>query len=773
MMMYYLWCPVPLAARSKSLPTPTPAPITIRERPSPAGGFSIQASPISHAHKASCQSLTRQSVHCRSFTRSLSTLRNRSLSNHHLAVPFTKQTKKLAAPRGLKHLSSVETVVCVKCSIYYYIMHYAGAISRKRLNNVSSEQRFSFPVTAVWKVERTSIVESDVVKRPIEASRESARDKLEVETIETSKLRHRTVKLQDNIMSEISAREGHTAELNRLRSELKTIIQDRESMEERQQLLEKENALLLQERENFQGKYGDGIDQLNQQLSEKASKRILLAEKQNEIQSFKEKIVRVQAARQDLKEDMMQRNKTFAENKQTLDAEILEIEKQIKEQRKINAETRNELDITTSELQDKEETVTQCETQISQLEKNIARLTASNVKCKEWLDEKIHETEELDRQKEFHERELMELVEAFEQGVQNLQAQIRAVEDEIEEEHKVRNALSEPINELSHIFSSQRKEEDDATEENQSLFKRLEECKLTHEKCITAAAKCKSEIKNMKEEMKQLHDVNTISADLFKKRLEELEAQLAKEKIRRETCDVEKEQICQSLKTLKDEHKETVREQNDAIEQTERRCEELLEEEKKLQDQDVLLSSVIECLANELTNTEEEGKQLEINFQAEIQELKDELKKELETSRAKHMEMLTVHGAEISSVEKSVYENTVLLEQCIEQMKEEISDAQKDKEQYTQEAEWMREQAPSLFKSLIDAWTADMVLTKESVDMEQKIMESMTRLMLKIQERKHDISDINSRLERELMAMNFMIQIKTTNTKKISSFTTD
>ncbi|XP_056624515.1 early endosome antigen 1 [Triplophysa dalaica] len=690
--------------------------------------------------------------------------------------------------------------------------------------------------------------------KELEASRESAREKLEVETIETSKLRHRTVKLQDNIKSEISAcvnaaREGHTAELNRLRSELKTIIQDRESMEEREQLLEKENALLLQERENVQGKYRDGIDQLNQQLSEKASKRILLAEKQNEIQSLKEKIVLVQAARQDFKEDMMQKNKTFAENKQTLDAEILEIEKQIKEQRKITAETRNELDITTSELQDKENTIAQCKTQISQLEKNIARLTASYKKCKEWLDEKIHKTEELDRQKEFHERELMELVEAFEQEVQNLQEQIRVVEDEIEEQQKVRNALSEPITELSHIFSSQRKEEDDAVEEIQSLSKRLEECKLTHEKCITMAAKCKYEIKKMKEEMKQLHDVNTISADLFKKRLEELEAQLAREKIRREACDVEKEQIYKSLKTLKDKHKETVREHNDAIEQTERRYEELLEEEKKLQDQDVLLSSVIEHLAKELTNTEEEGKQLEINFQAEIQKLKmdaesitqarlkkeqelkvqksileqvnaqfnidnlrhqtlkkqiteletqkhnlelsiqdatmqtnallepkDELKRELETSRAKHMEMLTVHGAEIRTVEKCVYENTVLLEQvnmensrlhmCIERMKEEISEAQKDKEQYTQEEEWMREQAPSLFKSLIDAWTADMVLTKESADMEQKIMESMNRLMLKIQERKHDISDINSRLERELMAMNFMMRTQTTNTKK-------
>lgn len=43
----------------------------------------------------------------------------------------------------------------------------------------------------------------------------------------------------------------------------------------------------------------------------------------------------------------------------------------------------------------------------------------------------------------------------------------------------------------------------------------------------------------------------------------------------------------------------------------------------------------------------------------------------------------------------------VLFLKCIERMKEEISDAQKDKEQYTQEEEWMREQAPSLFSESV------------------------------------------------------------------------
>lgn len=46
----------------------------------------------------------------------------------------------------------------------------------------------------------------------------------------------------------------------------------------------------------------------------------------------------------------------------------------------------------------------------------------------------------------------------------------------------------------------------------------------------------------------------------------------------REACDVEKEQMCQSLKTLKEEHKAHVRDLSDAIEQTERKYEGLLEE---------------------------------------------------------------------------------------------------------------------------------------------------------------------------------------------------
>lgn len=41
------------------------------------------------------------------------------------------------------------------------------------------------------------------------------------------------------------AKEGNTAEMNRLQSELKTVVDDIQSMEEKQQLLEQENAALM------------------------------------------------------------------------------------------------------------------------------------------------------------------------------------------------------------------------------------------------------------------------------------------------------------------------------------------------------------------------------------------------------------------------------------------------------------------------------------------------------------------------------------------------
>lgn len=77
------------------------------------------------------------------------------------------------------------------------------------------------------------------------------------------------------------------------------------------------------ERENIRGNYEDAVNQMNQQMSKKAGSQILLTEKQNEIQSLKDKIVQVETAQQDLKENMIQKRKTFAESKRAVGKEVV------------------------------------------------------------------------------------------------------------------------------------------------------------------------------------------------------------------------------------------------------------------------------------------------------------------------------------------------------------------------------------------------------------------------------------------------------------------
>lgn len=65
------------------------------------------------------------------------------------------------------------------------------------------------------------------------------------------------------------------------------------------------------------------ISLLNFQLSEKASKQILLNEKINEIEDVKAKVASVELMRADLLSDMTQERNKFNEAKNTLEAQVL------------------------------------------------------------------------------------------------------------------------------------------------------------------------------------------------------------------------------------------------------------------------------------------------------------------------------------------------------------------------------------------------------------------------------------------------------------------
>lgn len=82
-------------------------------------------------------------------------------------------------------------------------------------------------------------------------------------------------------------------------------------------------VIIFQSGERKQGNYDDYVDQMNRQLSNKASIQMLLTENQSAIQSLKDKIVQVEMAQQDLKENMIQKSKAFAESKHAVEKEVV------------------------------------------------------------------------------------------------------------------------------------------------------------------------------------------------------------------------------------------------------------------------------------------------------------------------------------------------------------------------------------------------------------------------------------------------------------------
>ncbi|XP_041928821.1 coiled-coil domain-containing protein 175 [Alosa sapidissima] len=680
--------------------------------------------------------------------------------------------------------------------------------------------------------------------RELEASRKAVHEQLEVETIESGKVRHQVLRFRDDITKEIAdgvatARNVNSTQLNQLEAELKSLMEEIESMEVKQGLLEEQNALLYPERECVKRNHENVISMLNFQLAEKANKQILLNEKINEIEDIKAKIASVELNRGELLSDITQERDKFTEAKNDWEEQIEQYINSIQQQKKNNSLMHRELDALSTELQEKEDRNVDLRNTIYQIEMTIARLTATEKKFKNQLAEETSKSEELEQQRVFHKKELAELRTAFRKKEESLQQSILETDTEITEYELLTSVHLASITRLTDHFNIQRKLEDDTMAEHTAMARRLEWSKLRLDERIASIAKYKLEIREMEQGIRQLHETTVVNTDLFKRNLEEMEVQLAKEKKTRAAFENEREELHQSLEDLNVAHEEHMNKVNEAIENTKEQSHQLQEEEKKLQDH-VFMSSLIESLKKMVAETAESTKEMEIACIAEIKQFeeetealtkhrleleelleieqsilsgvegefdidqarhqtltkettdlkfkkmqlelciqdtqddtvamlrpKEELKLELVDLRRKHLEILKSQAEQISQTERVIYENGVMLEQvnrencrlhvCIEQMKEDVFNANQGKVRHTQETEWLREEVGSLFKSLLDAWDNDIVVTKESNEKDLQNYKAFQNLLMKLENRKYHIGSVIDKMTKEFETLTVLL----------------
>ncbi|TTE07127.1 hypothetical protein Baya_14876 [Bagarius yarrelli] len=362
-----------------------------------------------------------------------------------------------------------------------------------------------------------------------------------------------------------------------------------------------------------------------------------------------------------------------------------------------------------TELLRKEERVVEPPNQISLLEKRSDRLKARQQEQEEHIKNKMNKSDELTEQRERHEKELEELRETQNRQLLRLQENIKAVDREIEEEQRKSSVRLEALSNLSSMLQAQRKKE--------------EETQINH--------------KRLKKEA---------------------------------SFELEKEELCVGMETLEEHHRDSVRKLRSAISFHKTRYSELTEEKEKLQQQEVL-SSLTEELTHRISKAEEEHKQTEIEYSNEIQRLnaksvaracldeeqelkdqelndirshlelsiqeakerttatlqsKEDLQKELQTSRDYHTELLRSSGEQIVAVEENVSEK----EQMLEQVKMENSR-----------------------------------LHLESAEKDQTLLDAMQMFRLQVQERKQHMEDVNVRLEAELKTMSTLLEISNSQHK--------
>ncbi|KAK3563374.1 hypothetical protein QTP86_023320, partial [Hemibagrus guttatus] len=600
-----------------------------------------------------------------------------------------------------------------------------------------------------------------------EASRKSVREELEVETIETGKLRHRILSQRDDIVAEISAsvaaaRAANAAELNQLQLEMENVVEEIESMEKRQKLLEEQNLVLLPEHQLLNSSYTELVEQLNLQLSEKADTQITLNETRSEIQTTREKISLVHSLRKDLQQNLIRERKQFEETKKMLDKEIDEMMSTIQEQTKMNTEMQKELDVALSKLVKKEERADELLNQISLLERSTVRLKASQEKHAEQIKGKAEKSDELTEHRKLREKELEELREALKLQLLSLQENIGTVEREIEEEQKENGVCLEALSKLSSIFRAQRQKEDGALVDRRTLNGELEKSKQRLDERFASIAKYKLETKAMEEEMKELQEANKVSVEMFQKKLLELEGQLTREKQSRAELEVEREELCVRIETLKDHHEDSLRKLRSAIALHKTRYSALTEEKVELQEHEAL-SSVREELTQRVSRAEAEHRQTEISSNNQIQQISMEAEsitrarleeeKELKDQESMLLKVEAQFDSHHSRHQALKQQTTELkarrshLELSIQQVKERAAAALQVKEDLKEELQTLREKHMELVRSHAEQIrTAERSVYENGLMLEQVKMEN-SRLHLCIEGMKEDI--VNARREKE------------------------
>ncbi|KAM7393671.1 hypothetical protein PAMP_020526 [Pampus punctatissimus] len=667
----------------------------------------------------------------------------------------------------------------------------------------------------------------------LEEDRRAAHEHLEVETIENSKLRHQINNIRERMSQEImadiaAARASNAEEIERLRKDLNAVSRLQEATVKRQEMLMSQNEALHPERDQVKAEHEDVVAALNDQITLKYGLQMQLDDKREQIEELKSCIAAVEQDKMTLQQNMALEREAFTVKKEKLSGDVDLVEEKIKRQKQGISRSRRHLDRVNNKKEETQDHLSELTAHMAKLESSMRKLTASRCQFEKQLEGEIQKHHELRKQRETLKKELCELREAFSVAVQHLKEEIIVVEHKTEEGRASRVLCQDSLSQIYKIFKHQHDEENEVRAEHFHVLQQLERSKLQLEEQIASIVKHSSEIKEMDKQIGELIEANTINKRVFERSQEELCGNVDVEKKNISHLEEEKKQLSRLLEEVKRAQQEHVAKMTSDISSTRRRYEELRQEEARLlqcqplkykQVETTHLQEMQQCTmetesitrSNEEKQREVEEKEamlkkvetkcnkersrhqslktrtselrrrkndLELSMQgltektSSLLQPREEMKAELEELRAEYTGLLDKQASELRSVELSIYNNSVKLEQvsmensrlhlCIRQMTDDVTRAREDKDRYWQEIQQFSKDTQALLESLQEAWREDMLLTQESQSSDGALLTSLSGLLNHLKTRRRQLGNVSTLLHQQMLDFSKRLGDKTT-----------
>lgn len=451
----------------------------------------------------------------------------------------------------------------------------------------------------------------------LEAEGRATHERLEVETIENSKLRNQINNMRERMCQEImadvaAARASNAEEMEQLQKDLTAVSQLHETTVKWQETLLNQNKSLHPEREQVKAEHEEVIAVLNDKITFKYGLQTQLDRTQEQIEELKTCTAAIKQDQMRLQQNMVLEREAFKVKQDNLSREVDQVEGKIKQQKQAIKRRRRELERVNDKRQETHNHLYKLMLQMAKQESVLGSLTETRCQNEGQLEGETQKHQEMRQQREALKKELCELRESFSVTIQHLKEEIATVEGKIEEGQAAKLLYQDSLAQISEILKHQCDEENDVQAEHLLASQQLERSRQQLEERIATIVQYSKDIKEMDKQLTELLEADTINNRMFERDQEEMNSNMDTECRNISHFEEEKRRLTGLLEGAKRKQEEYVTKMTSDIDSARRRYQELRQEEAALQqrqprsvDADSLMSHVAQC---EVEYRQEEAK---------------------------------------------------------------------------------------------------------------------------------------------------------------------